>query len=234
MPISAGTIASIELRCLFGTDLICPASNWVCRPRKGPAEKARPGESKAPRMIDGFRNADSGSAHDAGRGPCRQQFERRNIDSSSIEVAGHGEGLAEPARAGAQQSFVTLPAPRDHFRDTQRRFQRANQDAGSMPHFAAYEVQTPMQAVGQIYVCTSGRPIQRCVARCRSAETVRRRLPAIVGLGLHDHAAHAIDAERHSDQCARDARRRLCEIDAGPLQPPTPGGGRPSPQYCSA
>ncbi|CAN7697332.1 hypothetical protein LJR290_005707 [Variovorax sp. LjRoot290] len=84
-----------------------------------------------------------------------------------------------------------------------------------MPFLAADEVEAPVDAVGAIDVGAPRRPEHRGVALGRAAEAVRGRVVAIVGLGLDDAAADAVDQQRDADQQARDLMRGRGEVDGG-------------------
>jgi len=123
------------------------------------------------------------------------------------------ERLPDPPGTGAQQPQVLEAAAFAHARQSVRRLQRADQHPGAVPGLAADEVQAPMDAVGAVDVGVARGAEQRGIARPLATEAVGGRLGAVVGLGLDDAPAHAVDQQRDADQPARHLVRRAFEAD---------------------
>jgi hypothetical protein len=103
--------------------------------------------------------------------------------------------------ASASQSF-----PRPHDLKTRLRLQGADQHrvAGI---FAADQVQAPVDAVGAVDVGPADRPEHRRVAGGGAVEGVRGGILVVVGLGLDDPSADAVQRQRPADQVAGDRDR---------------------------
>ena len=101
-----------------------------------------------------------------------------------------------------------------------------------MPGRRADEVEAPVDAVGAVDIGATRRPEHHRVARRVAGVAVRCRVVLVVGLGLDDRPADAVDEHARADQRARDLERRGGEVDphrpkirkARP--PPTPRDAR--------
>jgi hypothetical protein len=76
-----------------------------------------------------------------------------------------------------------------------------------MAFLAADEIEAPVDAIGAVDVRTAGWTEHRRVAQGGAAEAVRGRVLAVVGLGLDDAAADAVDQQQRADQRTGDLQR---------------------------
>ena len=197
------------------------SSVWTCCRRERPAQKARARQAEAPGHVHRLGDADARPATD--HPPARPRHSTSNgarIQRQAVEFARDAQRLADAAGAGAQQARVIEP------RGVRAcgRGRRAARSRGSTPPRRA-------RSRGRRNSGTSG---------CRTSGR-RRRLPGgpnmtalrgvgpeklceagsclVVGLGLHDPAAHAVDQQHGADQRERNVVRIAGEI----ARPKLPG-----------
>src|ERR1700730_7590156 len=187
---------------------------WSNSSAKRVAHVRRVCESKTPRLGNRLGDSYSRTAHYADAAGRRLEIERRSIDALAVHGMRDPQSLPEPARSRTQFSRIPLPPPIAPPRNAFGRLQGPNQDSRTVARFAANEIQTPMDSVGQVHVRAAGRPEHHGIARRRAGKTVRCRVLAIIGLGLDNDSAHSVDEQGHPYQAASDLRGIAREIDA--------------------
>src|SRR5690242_10988210 len=94
-------------------------------------------------------------------------------------------------------------APPSHRRNAVGRLQRADQYRGCGAILFAYEVHTPVDAVGAIDVGKSGWAEHHHVPWRRPAMRMRRRFGVMIGLHLDDNAANPVKQQSRADEIRR-------------------------------
>ena len=145
-----------------------------------------------------------GAATISGSAVARKERERRAVERQSVVLARHAQRLAEPARAGREQSDVVETAPVAHPVEAMGRLQRPQQDRRRRALLLADEVEAPVDPVGAVDVRVARRAEHDGVPRRPAAEGVAGRVGRIVGLDLDDRAADPVDEQRDADQVGRD------------------------------
>lgn len=108
----------------------------------------------------------------------------------------------------AHRSLTRAPAADDHSVQAPGRLESSYQHRASRRPGVADDVQTPVQPVDAVDIGAADGTEHRRVARGRAPKTVRGGVEAVVGLGLDDDAAYAVDEQGRPDQGAGRLRSR--------------------------
>src|SRR5690606_40769054 len=133
------------------------------------------------------------TTHHLDRHVGRPQVEGRGIDRHSGMPEIDAERLAYPPGPRAEQPRRIHATARVHGIEAMERLDRPDQHPGPMALFAADDVEAPVDAVGAIHVYPARWAEHRRVALRASAEGMRSRIIAIIGLDLHDPPADALE-----------------------------------------
>ncbi len=117
----------------------------------------------------------------------------------AIQHPGNGQGLTEPTRTAAEIAVWHLTSPFTHEVEAVLRFQGTDQHGAPWCH-AAHQVQAPVQSIGPIHVDSAGWSEHGGIASRWTVEGVRGGIVAVIGLGLNNAPADAVDEELHADQ----------------------------------
>ena len=115
-----------------------------------------------------------------------------------------GERLAQFARTRTQGTFLAQATPALHRRHAVGRFERADQDSTGAAFLFAYEIQTPVDAIGAVDIDIARGTEHHRVALGASVEGMRGGIGVMIGLEFDDHAADTVDEQRRADQIGRD------------------------------
>ena len=116
----------------------------------------------------------------------------------------HAQRLREPPRPRAQDPLRLQAAALPHRLQPPPRLERADQDGRRLPLGLGHRVQQAVDAVGEIDVRVPRRPEERRRPVGQPDVGVTGRLGDVVGLGLGDDPAHAVDRQAAPHQVARD------------------------------
>src|SRR5205085_3854432 len=153
----------------------------------------RAGEAVAPRPFGRLRDPDARARHDGDGLPARPELEGRRVERQAGVRTRHAERLAEPSRAGAEETDRIEPAPLSHRVDARARLERTDEDGVRDSDRLTHDVEAPVDPVRAVDVRMTGRPEHGRVARCASAIAMRGRILVVVRLDLDDHAADPVD-----------------------------------------
>ena len=124
-------------------------------------------------------------------------------------LAGDRERLAEPARAGAEETLVVQTSPPAHLVEPMGRLERPDEDRVGDALWLADEVDAPVDPVRAVDVRVAGRAEHRGVTLGQAAVAVCGRVLVLVGLELDDLPADAVDEQGRADQL-------FCDFVHGP------------------
>src|SRR5262249_47284979 len=139
-----------------------------------------------------------------------------SIVSLRAKISNGGWSSASPYCASVMPSaWHSRPGPEHNSRSSVtprrrrigkslRRRQGADQHRAGAAVRLAYEVETPVDAVGAIDVGVARWAEHHLVAGGLPDEGMRRRIGVVVGLGLHDDAADALEQQRRADEIGGD------------------------------
>ncbi len=122
-------------------------------------------------------------------------------------LAGQAEGLGEPPRPRAEESWIVQPATRLHSVDSACWLEGSEQNRSTDTIVRTHEVRTPVDPIRAVHVEPGRRAEHRCVARGPSSVGVTGRIVWCIRFCLYDHASDTVDEECPADECGRDIAR---------------------------